>query len=116
MVHSAVYLKSFLALTDLHAFLLERFPLAFDMFHRLQVAIVARGCGKSIDGDGEMPIDDGEVIEVAGRIKAVEQLTGRSKVPQLEVLHRGIAQIPDEGRLGSSDRCLSAMKSIICDM
>jgi hypothetical protein len=63
-----------------------------------------------------MPIDDGEVIEVAARVNAVEQLTGRPRLPEPEVLHRGIARIPDEGRLGSSDRCLSAMKPIICDL
>jgi hypothetical protein len=46
------------------------------MFHRLQLEIVARHCWKSIEGDGEMAIDDGKVIEIAARAKAVEQLTG----------------------------------------
>jgi hypothetical protein len=36
----------------------------------------------------------------------VEQLTGRSIVPQPEVFHRGIAPIPDEGAVGCSDRRL----------
>jgi hypothetical protein len=65
-----------MTLTDLHAFLPERFPLVFDKFHPLRPAIVARRCWKSIDGDREMGINDGEVIEVAARVKAVKQLTG----------------------------------------
>jgi hypothetical protein len=90
----------------LRAFFLERFPLAFDMFFRLQVEIMAWGCWKSMEGDGEMAIDDGEVTEVAARVKVVEQLTRRSRVPEREVLHRGIAPIPDEGAVGCSDRRL----------
>jgi hypothetical protein len=95
---------------------LERLPLAFDKFHPLQLEIVARGCRNSIKGDGKMAIDDRAVIEVAARVKAVEQLTGRSSVPEPEVLHRSIARIPEEGTVGYSDRRLSAMKPRICDL
>jgi hypothetical protein len=77
------------------------------MDHRAEIAI---------EGDGEMPIDDGDDIEVAARAKGVEQLTGRSRVPERQAFHRGIDRIVDEGRLGSSDRCLSAMKPMICDL
>jgi hypothetical protein len=90
----------------LRALFLERFSLAFDMFHPLQLEIVARGCWKSIEGGGEMVINDGEVIKVAARVKGVEQLTGRSRLPEPEVLHRDIDRIPDEGTVGYSDRRL----------
>jgi hypothetical protein len=63
-----------------------------------------------------MVIDDREVIEVAARVKAVEQLTGRSRVPELEVLHRGIAPIPDEGAVGCSDRHLWVREPIMCGL
>jgi hypothetical protein len=44
------------------------------MFHRLQPEIVARRCWKSIESDEDLAIDDGEVIEVAEKVNAVEQL------------------------------------------
>jgi hypothetical protein len=53
----------------------------------------------AIEGDMEKVIHDGDVVEVAARVKAVEQLTMRSRAPQPEVLHRGIEPIPDEGGL-----------------
>jgi hypothetical protein len=119
MVGLVVSQKPFLALTDLRVFLFEWFPLAFDMFHPLQLEIVARGRWKSIEGDGETAIEDdeetaidaGDAIDVAAR---VEQLTGRSRLPEPEVLRRGLARIPDEGTVGHSDRHLSAMKTIRC--
>jgi hypothetical protein len=70
-----VYEKPFLTLQDLRAFLLEQFPLAFDKLHPLRLEIVTPGCWKSIEGNEEMAINDGEVIDVAARVKALEQLT-----------------------------------------
>jgi hypothetical protein len=37
-------------------------------------------------------------------------LTGRSRVLELEVLHRSIARSPDDGTVSYSDRRVSAMK------
>jgi hypothetical protein len=85
---------------------------------RLLPRAIGTGAKMAIQGDGEMPVDDGEVIEVAARrnVNAVEWLTRRSSAPEPEVIHRGIARMPNDGMLRSSDRCLSAMKPIICDM
>jgi hypothetical protein len=70
----------------------------------------------AIEGDVEMVIDDGDVIEVAARVKAVEQLVMRSRVPEPEVPHRGIESIPDEGAVGCSDPRLWVRELIICDL
>jgi hypothetical protein len=63
-----------------------------------------------------MVIDDGEGTEVAVRVRAVEPLTGRSNVPEPEVVHRGINRIPDEGAVGCFDRRLWTREPIICDL
>jgi hypothetical protein len=51
------------------------------------------------------------VIEVALRVKVLQQLTGQSRVPEREVPHRGIARIPDEAMVGNFDRGLSPVES-----